>query len=342
MQNAHENQFDLVIIGAGPAGLAAAVYASREGMKTVVLDKGVAGGLAAITDNIDNYPGFNRGVGGLELADRLLAHATRFGAEVRTGVEVTGLNRDGEKVVVHTAGDPLYSDAALVATGSTYKFLGIPGEKEMIGRGVHFCATCDAPLYRGKDIIVVGGGNSAIQESLFIAKFADHVTLIVRGPELGGTQILQEQLKALPNVSFRFDTVVKAIRNDGTKVTGVEAKHKPSDDTLHIRTDGIFVFIGLTANTRPFANSLDLDMRNFITTHPDFSTSLEGVYAAGDVRSGSTWQIASAIGEGVAATLEIRKHLDKLKHARAKAKREAPHQVTSHREPRHETQTAKA
>jgi thioredoxin reductase (NADPH) len=342
MQNAHENQFDLIIVGAGPAGLAAAVYASREGMKTIVLDKGVAGGLAAITDNIDNYPGFNKGVGGLELADRLLAHATRFGAEVRTGVEVTGLKRDGEQVVVQTNSGPLYTDAALVATGSTYKFLGIPGEHEMIGRGVHFCATCDAPLYRGKDIIVVGGGNSAIQESLFIAKFADHVTLIVRGPELGGTQILREQLEALPNVSFQFDTVVKAIRNDGNKVTGIEAKHKPSDETLHIRTDAIFVFIGLTANTKPFANSLDLDMRNFITTRPDFSTSLEGVYAAGDVRSGSTWQIASAIGEGVAATLEIRKHLDKLKHARNRSKHETSHQKSPHHETKHEKQPAKA
>jgi thioredoxin reductase (NADPH) len=310
------NHHDLVIVGAGPSGLAAAVYAAREGLDTLVLEKSVVGGMAAITATVDNYPGFDKGVGGLELAERLVDHATRFGAHIETGIEVTELKRDEHHLTVNTNTGPVTADAVLVATGSTYRQLGIPGEKEHIGRGVHFCATCDAPLYRGKHILVVGGGNSAIQESIFIAKFAGQVTLLVRGSELGGTQILREQLRALPNVDFHFNTETRAITSDSTRVTGIDVVNTATKHKHHLEADAIFVFIGLLANTQAFENTLKLDGHKYILTGNDFTTSIPGVFAAGDVRSGSTWQIASAVGEGVSATLAIRAYLDRLHHAR--------------------------
>jgi thioredoxin reductase (NADPH) len=306
--------YDVVIIGAGPSGLAAAVYAAREGLKTIVLERAVVGGMAAITDNIDNYPGFENGVGGLELADHLFYHAKRFGAEVKSGVEGLKIEPREGRVIVETSTGSIDAGAVLVATGSTYKQLGVPGEAEAIGRGVHFCATCDAPLYRGKKIIVVGGGNSAIQESLFIAKFASQVTLLVRGPKLRGTQIIREQLASLKNVDTKFNLNVTRITAEEGHVTGVEVKHSITGESHHLDADGIFIFIGLLANTEPFKDTLKLDEYDFIVTKPNFATSAPGVFAAGDVRSGSTWQIASATGEGVSAMLAVRVYLDEQRH----------------------------
>ncbi len=300
--------YDLIIIGAGPAGLGAAVYAAREGMTTLILEKGVVGGMAAITDNIDNYPGFENGVGGLELADHLYDHAKRFGADIQTGVEVTGLSRQDGNVVVSTSTGPLKARSVLVATGSTYKHLGVPGEAEQIGKGIHFCATCDGPLYRGKELVVVGGGNSAMQETLFLARFASKITMLVRGPELKGTKVIKDQVLALPKLNVAYNTNVTAIKTVNNRL-GIE-----TDTRTTYVTDGLFIFIGLLANTGMVKDSLELDAQNFIVTAPDYSTKMPGVYVAGDVRSGSTWQIASAIGEGVTATLEIRKYLDKLAH----------------------------
>ena len=304
--------YDVVIIGAGPSGLAAALYASREGLTTVVLERAVVGGMAAITETIDNYPGFENGVGGLELADHLFYHAKRFGAQVKSGVEVTNIKRMRDELTVKTTTGKLTAAAVLVATGSAYKKLGVPNEEEFIGRGVHFCATCDAPLYKGKHIIVVGGGNSAIQEALFIAKFASHVTMVVRGPKLGGTQILREQLEALANVAYEFNIAVSTITTANDHVSGITATRSGED--LALQSDAVFVFIGLLANTQAFTETLELDTQNFVVTKPDYSTNVPGVFAAGDVRSGSTWQIASAIGEGVSATLSIRAYLDELRH----------------------------
>lgn len=321
MPTLKSDKYQLVIIGAGPAGLAAALYSSREGIKTLVLERGAVGGMAAITYQIDNYAGFHQGITGLELADRLLAHAERFGADVATGVEVKALTEKPGSVTISTSSGDITAESVLITTGSTYRHLGIAGEKDYIGRGVHFCATCDAPLYRGKDILVVGGGNSAIQESLFIAKFASHVTILVRDSELHGTEILEEQLKELKNVSFRYNVRVDEIRGDGQKVTGARVLDKTTNEVHDLRADAVFVFIGLLANTQPFAGTIDLDDDNFIKTRPDYQTNVLGVYAAGDVRSGSTWQIASAVGEGVAAALCIRAYLDKLHHAQKSSKK---------------------
>ena len=319
--NTHNNTpYDLIIIGAGPTGLAAAIYASREGMSTLVIEKGVIGGMAAITDVIDNYPGFENGVSGLELADHLYAQAKRFGAVVKTGVEAMDLTRENGLVTITTKKEPLQALAVLIATGSTYRQLGITGEAELTGRGVHFCATCDGPVYRGKDLIVVGGGNSALQETLFLAKFATKITMVVRGKELGGSEILREQVKRLENIEFRFQTVPTRIVADvgGIGVKRMEAMEQGAP--VNIAADGVFVFIGLLPNTNAFRGKIASDEYHFLKTGEKYQSNMPGVYVAGDVRSGSTWQIASAVGEGVSATLAIRSYLDELKHVAVELK----------------------
>ncbi len=248
------------------------------------------------------------------MADHLFYHAKRFGAAVKSGVEGLKIVPNEGRVMVETSTGTLDAGAALVATGSSYKKLDVPGEAEAIGRGVHFCATCDAPLYRGKKIIVVGGGNSAIQESLFIAKFASQVTIVARGPKLGGTQIIREQLTSLKNVDTKFNLNVTDITAEAGHVTGVNVKHATTGKSQHLAADGIFIFIGLLANTEPFKGTLKLDEHDFIATKANFSTNVPGVFAAGDVRSGSTWQIASATGEGVSAMLAVRGYLDEQRH----------------------------
>lgn len=304
--------YDVIVVGAGPAGLAAAIYTGREYLKTLVVDKGVVGGMAAVTETIENYPGFVDGVGGIQLSDSLKAQAVRFGAEIKTFAEVTSIERDRELVALHLGQDVLIAGAVLIATGSTYRQLGVPGESDHVGRGVHYCATCDGPLYRGQELIVVGGGNSAMQEILFLAKYASHIAMLVRGPELSGSAILRDRVTKLANVTIHYNTSVQKICvDDQQHVTGVEAKE--GEKGLTLQAPGIFVFIGLLANTGAFT-ALDSDHQHFIKTGAHFETSIAGVYAAGDVRSGSTWQIASAVGEGASAALEIRSYLDLAHH----------------------------
>ncbi len=200
---------------------------------------------------------------------------------------------------------------------STYRQLDVPGESELIGRGVHFCATCDGPVYRGKELVVIGGGNSALQETLFLARFASKITMLVRGGMLGGSEILREQVKSLPNVLVRVNTVVQRITpaEGGIGVKDVVVRAKGSEIDEAVTTNGVFVFIGLLPNTAGLSETIDADEFNFLKTGLDYSTNVPGVFVAGDVRSGSTWQIASAVGEGVSATLAVRKYLDEIKHA---------------------------
>jgi thioredoxin reductase (NADPH) len=321
MNPIEQKTYELIIIGAGPAGLAAAIYSSREDISTLVVEKAVIGGMAALTEVIDNYPGFEEGIGGLELSDKLYAQAKRFGAEIKTGVDIQSITRVGDRVELATKKTPLQAKTVLITTGSTYRQLNIPGEVEMIGRGVHFCATCDGPVYRGKDLIVIGGGNSAMQEILFLIKFASHITMLVRKPELGGSAILRDQMALLENVTIIYNTTVDSIRVEHDSVVGVNAT--TAGNPAIYNAPGVFELIGLLPNTNFLTGTVTLDDRNFIKTDAHYNTNVRGVYAAGDVRSGSTWQIASAVGEGVSATLEIRTYLDSLAHAERHAERAA-------------------
>ena len=301
----------LIIIGAGPAALSAAIYTCREDIGTVLFEKGAIGGLAAVTDWVDNYPGFTDGVAGLDLSEAMRGQAERFGAKIELG-EVTGLSTEGKlKKLTTTEGD-VYSRAVLIATGSEYRKINVPGETEYYARGVHYCATCDGAFYRDKKLVVVGGGNSAVQESMFLTKFATHIDLLVRGPQFRASEVLQHELdKHKSKITVHFNTSTDEIVGEASKVTKVIATDKTTGQKVDYPTDGVFVFVGLDPNTAFLKGSgVDLDERNFIKSDGRLMTSVPGIFVAGDVRSGATMQIASATGEGATAALMIREYLE--------------------------------
>lgn len=299
---------DLVIIGAGPAALSAAVYTSREDIETVMIEKGAIGGLAAVTDWVDNYPGFKDGVAGLELAEQMQGQAERFGATIELN-EVTGIKDEGKLKKLETIEGDIYARAVLIATGSEYKKIGVPGEEEFYGRGVHYCATCDGAFYRDKKLVVVGGGNSAAQEGLFLTRFATHIDMLVRSTLKASDVLIKELEKNKDKITVHVGTATEEIvGKDGKveKVVGTKDGKK-----VEFKTDGVFVFVGLVPNTK-FLESMgiELDERGFVKTNAKLQTNIKGVFAAGDVRSGATLQIASASGEGATAALMIREYLE--------------------------------
>ena len=303
---------DVIMIGAGPTALTAAIYTTREDIETVLYEKGVIGGLAAVTDKIDNYPGFPEGIDGLDLAEKLNKQAERFGAKIELG-EVTGIYRDNGHVRVATNDGDRYARVVLIATGCDYKKLGIPGEDVYYARGVHYCATCDGALYRDKRLIVVGGGNSAVQESLFLTRYASHIDMLVRS-KLRASDVLQHQLKKNNKITVHLGVTTDEIVGDGKLVQSVSGTDKSNGRKIDLKTDGVFVFVGLRPNTAFLMGSgLALDEIGFILAGNDMQTNIEGVFAAGDVRSGATMQIASAVGEGATAALHIREYLEHQK-----------------------------
>lgn len=306
-------EHEVIMIGAGPSALAAAVYTTREDIGTVLLEKGVVGGLAAITDQVDNYPGFENGITGLELAEKLEKQAERFGADIRYGeVSEITTHSDDHTVLVKTIDDTIYkAKAVLIATGSDYRKIGVPGEEEYYGRGVHYCATCDGAFYRDKKLVVVGGGNSAVQEALFLTRFTTHIDLLVRST-VKASEVLQHELKKAVDegkITIHLGVETKEIVGEAGKVVKVTATQDGKD--VEYQTDGAFIFVGLIPNTQFLKNSnVKLDEVGFILTDQNLHTNMPGVFASGDVRSGATMQIASAVGEGATAALKIREFLE--------------------------------
>ncbi len=303
---------DVVMIGAGPAALTAAIYTTREDIDTVLYEKGVIGGLAAVTDWVDNYPGFPKGISGLDLAQGLNEQAERFGADIRLG-EVFKIEEEGKLKKLTTSDGEVYAKSVLIATGSDYKKIGVPGEQEFYGRGVHYCATCDGAFYRDKRLVVVGGGNSAVQEAIFLTRFATHIDLLVRGDKMRASDILQQELKShTDKITVRMNTTTdEIVGNDEGKVTAVKGTDKVTGKPVEFATDGVFVFVGLSPNTEFLKETdIELDEIGMVVTDSSLETSMKGVFAAGDVRSGATMQIASATGEGATAALMIRKYLE--------------------------------
>jgi thioredoxin reductase (NADPH) len=306
------NIHDLVIIGAGPAALSAAIYTTREDIDTLLLEKGAIGGLAAVTDWVDNYPGFSKGISGLDLAQELEAQATRFGAKFDYA-EVSAITDEGATKKLTTSNGDVHAKAVLIATGTDYKKLGIPGEAEYYARGVHYCATCDGALYRGKRLVVVGGGNSGVQEALFLTRFASHIDLLVRS-DIRSAEVLQHELaKHADQITVHLHTTIDEIVGQDKKVTKVIGTH--AGQRVELKTDGVFVFIGLIPNTDFLrGGSVKLDSYGFVVTDDHLQTNIPGVFACGDVRAGATMQIATAVGEGAAAALEIRRYLEDCSH----------------------------
>ncbi|MES2875936.1 MAG: FAD-dependent oxidoreductase [Patescibacteria group bacterium] len=305
---------DVIMIGAGPSALAASVYTTREDIDTVLYEKGVIGGMAAITDMVDNYPGFPEGIEGMRLAGQLQAQAERFGAQIELG-EVSEIRDDSGVKVVVVDGKEVRSKAVLIATGSDYKKTGVPGEAEYFGRGVHYCATCDGAFYRDRKLAVIGGGNSAVQETIFLTRFASHIHLLVRST-ITASDVLERELQKYVEsgkVTIHLATPTKEIVATDKKITSVTVNEGGEDTSIEV--DGVFVFVGLLPNTGFLKDSaVELDEMGLIKTDKTLQTSMKGVYASGDVRSGATLQIASAVGEGATAALSIREYLDGLNH----------------------------
>lgn len=304
---------DVIMIGAGPAALAAAIYTTREDIETLLMERGVIGGLAAVTDWVDNYPGFPEGLEGLTLAENLRKQAERFGAVIDLG-EVTKITDEGEYKRLETTSGDMLARAVLIATGSDYKKIGIPGEKEYYARGVHYCATCDGAFYRDKRLVVVGGGNSAVQEAMFLTRFASHIDLLVRSDHFRASEVLQHALeKHKDKITVHFNTTTDEIVGEDNKVVKVIGTDKATGQKVDFPTDGVFVFVGLKPNTEFLRDtSFELDEVGFIKTNDRLETKMPGVFVAGDVRSGATMQIATATGEGASAALYIREYLEDL------------------------------
>lgn len=307
-----KKDYEVIMVGAGPTALSAAIYTTREDIESLLLEKGVTGGLAAITDWVDNYPGFPDGVSGMDLAQKLEAQAVRFGAQIEP-VEVLSIKKMDKKIELDTTDGAKTAKALLIASGSDYKRLGIPGEEEYYGRGVHFCATCDGAFYRDKRLVVVGGGNSAVQEAIFLTRYASQIDMLVRSDKLRASEVLQKDLKKhADKIKIHFNTTTDEILAKDGKVVGVKGTLNKKEPVT-IDTDGVFIFIGLKPNTGFLEGSgIELDEIGLVKTDINLQTNIPGVFAAGDVRSGATMQIASASGEGATAALEIRHYLEDL------------------------------
>ena len=304
----------LAIIGAGPSALAAAIYTTREDIPTVLYEKGVVGGLAAITDKVENYPGFPSGVEGMMLANQFQSQAERFGADIEFG-KVLSVKKLNNAIEIIVDNKPILADAVLIATGSSYKKTGMPGEDDFYGKGVHYCATSDGAFYRDKKIAVIGGGNSAIQEAIFLTRFASHIDLLVRS-KIRASDVLQKELKKYIDegkITVHLKTTPQKILSLEGKINGIEINQE--DDIKQLEVEGVFVFIGLNPNTGFLQGSgIELDEQGLIKTNSRLETNIPGIFASGDVRSGATMQIASAVGEGASAALSIREYLESQKH----------------------------
>jgi thioredoxin reductase (NADPH) len=312
---ADRSAYDLVIVGGGPTGLAAAIYAAREGIDAVVVDASALGGQAGISDRIDNYPGFPDGISGGELADRFVAQARRYGVELLSAVSVTAVERDrGDLVTSLSSGQQLTSHAVIVATGSTYRRLGVPGEEDFIGAGVHFCATCDAPFYKGaEEVVVIGGGNSALEEGLHLSEFAQRVRVLARSG-LSASPVLQERVRSDPQFAIRTGVDIVELEGGRGRFTAVVARDRDSGEILRFPAAAAFVFIGLKPTNSFLSDAIERDAGGFLVTSPTMETSMGGVFAAGDVRSGSTKQLGSAVGDGITALLMTRRYLEAHHH----------------------------
>jgi len=301
--------YQLIILGGGPAGLTAGLYASRAKLNCLMVEKAMPGGQVMVTDWIDNYPGFPEGLSGFDLCEKMTAQAKRFGLEIRSGVEVVRVDLKAEPRVLHLAdGSELTCDTLIIATGARPNTLGVPGEKELTGHGVSYCATCDGPFYRNQEIAVVGGGNTAVQEAVYLTKFADKVHLIHRRDELRATKIVQELAFANDKINIIWDTVVSEIKSDDSGVCGVGLENVKSGEKSELPLSGVFVLVGTIPNNEMLPDNLAM-VDGFVETDCEMRTNIPGVMAAGDIRNKEVRQVVNAAGEGAVATMAAEHYL---------------------------------
>lgn len=300
--------YDVIIVGGGGAGLTAALYTSRANLTTLLFEKLTSGGQIALTDMVENYPGFPQGVLGPEISERMEAQAKRYGTEVLYEEVKSLQGRDGH-FEVQAASGVYAARSVILAAGASFRMLGVRGEKELTGRGVSYCATCDGAFFKGKEIVVVGGGDSAMQEGLFLTRFATKVTVVHRRDKLRASPILQDRAKKHEKIRFVWETVVDRIEG-AKKVEKVVLKNLKNSRAEDFRTDGVFIFIGHDPNTSFLKGFVDLDEKGYVKTNESLETSVAGVFAAGEIRAGAVKQLVSACGEGCEAALAAQAYLE--------------------------------
>ena len=307
--------YQLIIVGGGPAGLTAGLYAGRAKIKTALLEKGVLGGQVLITDRIENYPGFPEGISGFDLIEKFTAREALFDIDIKLGATVSSMDLAGDlagplKKINMDNGAVLTSQTLIIATGTGTNRLNVPGEAELIGKGVSYCATCDGPFYRGLEIAVVGGGNTAIQEAIHLTKFAGKVTVIHRRDQLRATKILQERAFANDRIDFVLDSVVTRIKGD-KEVTAVHVKNKKGEE-MDLPVQGVFVLVGVRPNNEMLPMDQLETKDGFVVTDDEMRTNIPGVMAAGDIRSKTVRQIVNAAGEAAVALQSAEHYLVNL------------------------------
>ena len=314
------SEYDIIIIGGGPAGLTAGLYTSRSGLKTLLLEKVAPGGQAALAWTIENYPGFPEGINGPELTERIEKQAEKYGLEIKSGevakVKVSSKDERSkgmlEKVIKTEEGEEYKTVALIVATGTRPRKLGVPGEERLIGRGVSYCATCDGPLFKNRKVVVVGGGDAAVEEALFLSKFAEKTTLIHRRDELRATKIVQERAVSNPKLEFLWKSTVTEILGE-TEVEGVKVRNIETGKDLTSEAKGVFIYIGTIPNTGFLKGIIEMDNKGFIITDENMETSVKGIYACGDVRKKLLKQVVTACGEGATAGFAAGQYVGKWK-----------------------------
>lgn len=300
--------YDVVIIGGGPAGLTAGIYAKRAMLNTVLLERMAAGGQIIVTDLVENYPGFSE-ISGAELAGKFEEHAKKFGLEIKGISEVSEVEDRGRTKIVRTADGDIETKTVIIASGTTPKKLGVSGEPEFTGKGVSYCATCDGFFFRDKVVVVVGGGDSAVTEAIFLTKMVKKVYIVHRRDKLRAEKINQEHAFANPRISFVWDSVVEEIAGKNT-VEKVMIRNVKTEETSELKTDGVFIYVGLIPNTA-FA-PVEKDERGFIITNDRMETSVRGIFAAGDCRVTPLRQIATAVGDGAKAAVSAEKYIEEI------------------------------
>lgn len=300
--------YDVAIIGGGPAGLTAGIYAARAKLKSLLIERGMTGGLAATTEFIENYPGFSEGIGGPELMSRMEAQARRFGLEFLNS-NVEALKKENLNFIVKTEDTEIAARTVIVATGAQPQRLNVRGEETFYGRGVSYCATCDGAFFKDKHVAVVGGGDAAVEEAMFLTKFATRVFIIHRRGELRATKIVQERARQNPRIEFIWHSVVEEITGKEI-VTGVRIKDVRTGQTSELPVDGVFIYIGYNPNSYIVKELVKLDERGYILTDANMQTSCPGLFAAGDVRQKSLRQVVTAVADGAIAAVSAEKYLE--------------------------------
>lgn len=299
--------YDVAIIGGGPGGLTAGLYAARGKLKSVLLERGLAGGQIVNAERVENYPGFPEGISGMELGERMLAQASKYGLDIAYA-EATGVELKGKIKTVHTSRQSYITKSIIIAAGSEHRKLGVPGEKDLLGRGVSYCATCDAPFFREQRVAVVGGGDVALTDALFLSRFASRVIIIHRRRELRAAGILQERVSAERNIEFLWDTIVEAVEGNG-QVQKLLLRRVDTKEKSTLAVDGVFVAIGLEPNTHFLEGKIPLSSANQVIVNGLMETEIPGVLAVGDIRQNSPRQAVAAAGDGANAAISVVRYL---------------------------------